>query len=1243
MYKKYTKRIGIPEGYATKIWLIMRLTTVILIATLMQVSAAGLAQKVSLQKSNVPLRAVLRDIKLQTGYNFVVTDNLLKKAKAVSINVSEMQLEDALKQIFDQQPLTYTVEDETVIVRLKEETIFDKVKNQVSNLFFADSVIYKGKISDETNRPMPGATIRLKGKKTAITADENGEFAIYGPRTGAIFVVSYIGYAQKEIKPSSNNDLIQLSMTPAFTDLSGVEIVSTGLQDIPKERATGSFEVITAKQLEHSNDPNLLRRLEGITTSLNFNNQFVNTNSATLLNSQFGAKPLIASQFENSPLRNLTIRGKNTLTGNFSYDQNNQHGIPLVVIDGIASPYSIDQLNPDDIESVVLLKDAAASSIWGSRAANGVIVVNTKKGRFNSPLRINFNANLIVTEKIDLAYNPKMSVSDYIDMEVFSFNQQYNPSVSTAFIGDPVITTRGTATISPVFEILNRHKRGLITLDDRNKQLDMLRSNDIRNDFTDNFLRNAVNQNYSLSIEGGTSKVSQALRTSYTKTLRNTQNSSSNKTTLNYSINVKPFRFLDLDGSIVYGLQNSNNQAVNNAITGITNVNFYPYTRLVDDNGNNLEVPRQFYRPSFVNLVESTYGNRLLSFRWTPLDDINEGYNNATFQNINLGLGARAKLTPWLSLNLNYNYNRGYNEASEYYSVNSFYMRELINNFTTPVSSNTPFVRQIPLGGTFKPVTQKSNSGNLRGVLNVNKSWTKHEVSGIAGVDIADNYVITKSDQYYGYDEEYLRSAVLPVDAISGKPQFFTGGNGPTNIPYSTGFADSKVRTIGVFSNIGYSYDDRYTIAGLIRKDASSEFGVGTNRSGKPFYSLSAMWDVNNEHFYKLKALSTLKLKISYGFQGNVNSTIFPRPFLTFADIVGPQLTGFYTFDQITGISNKELRPERTGTLNLGLVFGFKENRISGTFEYYERKTTDLIAPDPIDPTIGYVTTSLNVANLKGKGIDFIINSTNIKSRKFSWNSSFLFSYNRVKVTKLFTPRPKTLSDVVNSPFSYELGNDLARIYAYRWAGLDPATGDPRTYLNGQIVSIGNTTSLYAAILAQPLSEGKYFGSAVPVYYGSFRNSFSYGRLSASINLMYKLGYYFRRPDAAMLNYGSLFATNTRTLQGVEFNSRWQKPGDELQTNVPSLVYTTNGSDARNTIYRLAEINVQKADHVRLQEINLNYTIKSPSKWFIKNPVIYANVNNLGLVWRANRFGLDPEARDYPNPRQYSVGFRAAF
>ncbi|MET4139239.1 SusC/RagA family TonB-linked outer membrane protein [Pedobacter sp. UYP1] len=1233
----YTKLSGCLTGNLNKFLLVMRLMIILFFVGMMQVSGATYGQKITLNQNKIKITQLFKEIKRQTGYDILWQSEKLNENKIISANFNKTDLKEVMAQCLAGQNLTFAIEDNSVVIKQRQTLV-----RSLNMPLLQDSIIYRGKVLDEQGKPLPGATIRLKGGSKSSVSTESGYFERYGTKK-SVLVISYIGYNIKEVSLVGLNaaNMITVKMNPqSGVQLGEVNIASNGYQDVPKERATGVFEVISKEQLQHTTNTNLLSRLEGITTSMNFRDDLVPTNSSASRK----------NPTTRSPLTNLTIRGKNTLsvTGG-----DNNSGRPLVVIDGIASPYSIDLVNPNDVESITILKDAASASIWGSRAANGVIVVKTKKGSYESPLQIAFNANLNITQKPDLFYQKTMSTSDYIDAQLYQYNQQYpGPTDHTP---DPVINA-GQAAISPVAEIMDQQRRGQITPDVAKSQIDALRGNDVRNDLTKYFFRNAATQSYSLAISGGNQQISQRFSAGYDKTLNNTVKSGSNREVLNYSISAKPTTKLELQANVIYSQSNTTDQAGGDGFNGINyatgNIDFYPYSRIADNQGNPLSITKA-YSQAFLNLLNSTYGDKLLSYDYKPLVDINDGYNKTKLQNINVNLTATYRILPELSANVTYNYNVSSSTLEDLDRAESWYMRDKINSFVTPVNAYDlytflpldPGIRNLPVGGQYVKTITNTNNQTLRGQLNFNKTWNdKHNISALAGIDVYRSYGKVISNGYYGYNEKDFSFAgnlnnnyfylLLFANPISG-----AGVN--TVAPPSNFISDANGRTISYFTNAAYTYDNKYILSASFRRDLSNVFSSVGNNGGTPFYSLGAGWNINNEKFYNFSLLPILKLRATFGYNGNTNPAISPSPLLSYTPASQVTDGNFLGFADIQNPSNIKLKPEKTSVLNFGLDFGLRGGRLSGNVDYYQKRTKDLLANNAADPSTGFNQLLFNSGNLFGKGIDLTLNSLNVRTGLFRWTSNFLFSYNRVKVTKLYAPIKYNAGSLVSSPSLFTEGDDLSRAFAFKWAGLDPANGAPRGYLNGNIVTIDNTTTgsdAYGAIIAQPTSSLHYFGSLIPVYYGSFRNTFSYENFSLSANLLYKLGYWFRKPISTIVQYNNLYTTGN--LQGAEYANRWQKPGDEAFTNVPSAIYPGNPNG--DAFYRYSDINVLKGDHVRLQEINLSYTFNKKN-WVLKNPRVYANVSNLGVIWRANKQGLDPDVYDFPLPRTYSLGLSANF
>lgn len=319
----------------------MRLTTVIVIAFLMQVSAAGLAQRITLSKSNAQLESVLTELRKKTGFNFVYTDLQIKNAKPVSININQARLEEVLDEIFKDQPLMYLINSKTVIIKQKENT---PEENMIA---FYVEIDVRGRVLDEKGIPLAGATVRVKGDRKSVTTDANGSFFIQNVEESDAIVISYMGYVSKELK--AQKDLGNISLELSDSKLEETVIVAYGTQK--KSSVTGSVSTLKARELTTVTTPNVNAMLQGKVAGV----QVLNTSG----------RPGDAAI--------IRIRGKSSLGGDNTIE-------PLWVIDGVVSGTGA-QLNPNEIESISVLKDATASALYGSRATNGVILVTTKGGR----------------------------------------------------------------------------------------------------------------------------------------------------------------------------------------------------------------------------------------------------------------------------------------------------------------------------------------------------------------------------------------------------------------------------------------------------------------------------------------------------------------------------------------------------------------------------------------------------------------------------------------------------------------------------------------------------------------------------------------------------------------------------------------------------------------------------------------------------------------------------------------------
>ncbi len=1045
-------------------------------------------------------------------------------------------------------------------------------------------------LSGSTSTVLPNATIKNNNGQQ-VTANNAGEFEISTADTSGTLNISYIGYKSLIVTYNrSHFGPFRIVLLPDENLLKEV-LVMTGYQTLPKERAAGSFVQIDNELLSRRVSTDILSKLEGVVPDLLFNRNTIN-----------GA----AGQVD------ISIRGQNTL---FSNSQ------PLIVVDGFPYDGDVNNINPNDIENITVLKDASAASIWGVRSGNGVIVLTTKKGKQNQPLSIELNANVTIGEKPDLFYSPNfISSADFISLEQTLFNKgYYNSDLQTAYLP-----------VTPAVQLLSDERSGLISASQLSSQLAALGKNDIRKDETQYLYRHPVNQQYNLNLKGGGDKSDYFVSLGDDQINTFYQGNDNKRYTLNTRFNYYPVKNLQLSFGENYIQANS---TTNNPLTeygglSIGTNTIYPYATLINSNGSAAAIPKD-YSLNYIN----TIGNgQLLDWNYRPLDELHNADNTSSNIDNRFNFDANYRFLKDFRADIKYQYEHYRTEQKNDYGINSYYARNLINEYTS-INSDGTVTNAIPVGGILQQSENSLTSQDIRGQLDFDHVWhNKHHLSAILGSEVSSTSNDNSSFTAYGYD----KSTGASVDNIDYNTYFSLLPRGSAEIPNTMGFGGGKDNFVSYYSNAGYSYLDKYLFSISGRIDKSNLFGVQTNQKSVPLYSIGSGWEPSKEDFYQINWLPYLKLRATYGYTGNINKTATAVTTLT------QRSNNYYSgdsYDVIASPGNPELRWEKDRMINFGVDFSSKNNIVSGSFEYYIKNGYDLFGNSLLPPSTGLNSFFGNTANTKGNGFNVVINTRNINSLHFQWTTNFLLSHVTDIVTKYDVTA--TSSNYISQSNASNIlpltGKPLFGLYSYAWGGLTHTTGDPQGFLNGKL------STDYADIIENTsVKDMVYNGSSRPTTFGSFRNNFSYNQLSLSINLVYKLGYYFRKTSFA--SSGLPYSMNK------DYYSRWQQPGDESKTNVPSLQFPPYTSD-RDLFYQYSSVLIDNGDHVRLQDIRLSYDFDQTKlrRLPFKHFQLFVYANNIAILWRANHDGLDPDlstnttAAAYPLPRTYSFGFRANF
>jgi len=1034
-------------------------------------------------------------------------------------------------------------------------------------------------LTKDNHEPIAGAIVNVLHSNIKTVSQNNGQFT-FNCKAGDSILITHSNFYPVWLQVTVKGLPSTIEMQTNIRRMEEVQI-NTGYQALPKERATGSFEKIDNRLFNQQVSTSIISRLEFITNGLQFDRKTTQLSTG------------------------ITIRGLSTIRGPKA---------PLIILDNFPYDGDISNINPNDVESITILKDAAAASIWGTRAGNGVIIITTKKAKYNHPLRIEFNNNISIAQSPDLYYYNNITPSDYIDLEQFLYSKGYYTAN---------INSSSRPVLSPVIELLVKKANGSIPAAEVDAKINAMRSQDIRHEFNRYMYQMAINQQHALNVRCGTDKINYLFSAGYDNNIGNLNEkyrrlsfTSENTYKLNNRIQLfMGISFLQTnsaEGKISY----------TNLSTGSGRLPIY--SLLADVAGNAIPVMRQYRQP----YLDTAGTGKLLNWNYYPLTDHKDINSTNRVNTIIANSGLHAGIIKGLTADIRYQYQRQSGNNHILYDEGSFYARNMVNSYSQLNRSTGVVTYKIPKGGILTGTNALMQAHNLRGQMNYAKKWKEHELNALAGAEVRQTVSTNNSFIWYGYYKHLL--TVGNIDATTAWPNYITGST--SFIPTANSPNETNNRFISFFGNASYTYHGKYTLTISGRRDASNLFGVRTNDKWAPLWSAGAAWEISKENFFTVKTVSYLKLRATYGVSGNADPSNAAVTVLTYQD------NSPYTLSPMANISqyaNPDLRWEKVAMFNAGIDFRVFGNRLQGSVEYYRKNARDLFGNAPVDyTTVATNRLDKNVASMLGTGWDITLNSINI-NKIFSWTTNLNLSINKDKVIDYNLPNRQATNFLGGGiAISAIPGKPVYSVYTYKWAGLDPTTGDPMGYVNG--IASKDYTLLTGA--AYPVDSLVYNGPAFPVLFGSMGNSISYKGFTLTARLAYKFGYYFLRSS---VHYVNLFASR----QGHgDYALRWQKPGDEQFTNVPSMVYPV--VSRREQFYNNAETLVARADHIRLQYITLEYDIKQTLKKLpVRNCNLYININNLGIIWRANKQGIDPDYREsalLPS-KNIAIGLRTVF
>lgn len=1080
----------------------------------------------------------------------------------------------------------------------------------LTSAFAASRQVQGVVISSEDNMPLIGASVYIKTEDlskdgnsptiTGVITDIDGKFNISVPEGVTRLFCSYVGHEVQELKLVPGKDQYEITLFPSAQMLDAV--VVTGYQTVERRKLTAAVGKL-----------NISDETIGAVKSID----------QALAGQIAGLSVTSTSGAPGAPAK-IRIRGTSSLNGTQD---------PLWVLDGIPlegtdvpqsnvlndvsniQQSSIAGLNPADIENITVLKDAAATAIYGARAANGVIVITTKKGKVGKPV-INFSSKFTYMPTLSTNRLNMLNSQEKVDLELELLRSNFA-------YGD---NKGGVSKIISGYGLTDAYKKGGWGALTPEAQTDISRLRNTETDWGDILFRDAFNQEYSLSLSGGNERVTYYTSIGYYQENGNVKGVGLDRLNIVAKTSYKVNRMLKFGVSLF--VNRRNNKTYLTDTYGLVNPVYYsrkanPYYQPFDVNGNYV------YDFDVQNNSDTDLGFNIFEERKNTSNEETINALSSIFD-AELRFNDKLKFTTQLGLQLD--------KASKEQIADkeSFSMRIIRKNskyWDSASQSNKYF---IPDGGVHKAYENTNSQITWKAMGEYRDSFNDiHELEVMVGTELRKTWYETLFSAGYGFDRQTLTT----------KPVVFPDEDRARQFPlHQKTYKENAY--VSFFSTASYSLMNRYTFGGSIRFDGSDLFGVDKKYRYLPLYSVSGLWRLSNEPFMQgtRKWMDNLAFRVSYGIQGNIDKNT--SPFLLGKYIVDNILPGGseHMID-INSAPNKKLRWEKTQSVNVGLDFSVLNQAINLSVDYYYRKGTDLIGKQMLPLETGFVSTNINWASMVNKGVEVSLSTRNVATKNFSWYTNLNFAYNNNKVLREAIPEAQTIPGREGYP--------VDAIFAIKTAGLDEE-GYPLFYdKEGKKVTLKELYRLQDPFglgftvnsdvtPAEERSFYSYIGSQDTPYTGGLINTFSYKNWELTANLSFNLGGYVRTtPSYNFINFDRGQNVNSDILD------RWTP--ENTDGRLPALITSEKRADEyywydqKSEIYKNLDIWVKKLNYFRLQNLRLGYRL--PEKMIKSLGMGSASVaiegRNLLVFGSSYKNFLDPESmyNPYAPPIPKSITF----
>lgn len=1091
------------------------------------------ANNIDVAYRNLSLEKVFIDLQEKTNYDFVYNKQILSYVSHVNCSLKNKLLEEVLDAILTNSGLEYEIINQTIMVR--------EATPQQKNIRTITGMILDAK----TLEPLVGANIIDAQKQKGTITNANGYFTLDVDINSKELEISFIGYKSSTIKIGNRNTLrVLLEEDSELLN----EVVVTGIQTIEKGRATGAYNLVNQDDMKYIYSTSLSKKLEGAVPGL-----YLDKNN------------------------NMTIRGLSSLNANTK---------PLIVVDGFPMESSEMNLNPNDIEQITVLKDAASASIWGIRAANGVVVITTKRGN-KERVNVNYSGTLTSSGAVDWDDLHILSSDQYVKAKFESIlNQGLNNS---AYSG-----------LNELEKIYNQYSLGSITLDNAWSQVDELGRFNNANQITDNFYRHAFSQQHNISLSAGSERSSTYLSLSYDQSKEQKIGDEYNKFNLLLNNDFKLHRTF----TVSVGLRGTYRSTKNN---GLDMTDYEPWKRILNDDGS--------YYNEFNGISEEWASEcrdlGMQDWRKNTLETMR--MNDIRTKDYNLSTSLKLNWVPieGLEISSQGNYEFGHTQSTQFYSQEHYKTRDLTNRFTeVEVTNGHPvniIKNHLPSSGGIKNLGDTHlYSYSIRNMLSYTNSFSDFSYKVMAGNEVYSLEGNRYSNWLWGFDPELLTSQSIDLAALQSGVYGYNARIQNLDEEYSPTYTETLERYISYFGTTNISYQDKYDAFASVRLDQTNLLTNASKFRNNPSWSVGAKWNISKEKFFTPDFVNMLSLRVSYGLTGNIDKSTGP-------DIVAEASSDYsipsLNYLIVTNPANPQLGWEKTYSWNVGIDYMLFDNRISGNLDFYHKISKGLLADVDIDPTSGWSKIFKNSATVRNVGFDFALNAQILNLAPLKWNVTLNLSYNKNRVTEM-NYAPSRRGACKGNPTK---GQPIGYIAVHRYGGLDE-NGEPTFMKKGD-----NTKYSYTDMNSLTLDDLEFVGTTNPPVFGSLSSNLTYRDFTLSFMVTYKFGNKLRLPTPSPSTFGlysEWFGEEYRWVDGNDNSDKWVPKLYTISEFAP-----TNRSDC----LLFSDKMIDKGNVIYFKSISLTYNATHiMNRIGLKGGSISVGGENLGF-WAANKYHIDPD------------------